>query len=120
PGPAGFATSPIELRLRKGARNVTEPTGTPEDVLDHRASRRAFLRASALGLTLPIAGTALAACSSGEADAAAPGAAASHSNGHAAAPAAPAAAATRTPEEIRAAADEMDRMHEEGIKSFPA
>jgi FtsP/CotA-like multicopper oxidase with cupredoxin domain len=73
------------------------------------ASRRDFLRASALGLAVPVAATALAACSKG-AEAGAPPA-------QAAAPPQPAAPSAA---DIRAKADEMDRMHEAGVKAFPA
>ena len=92
-----------------------------ENISETRASRRDFLRASAIGLTLPLAGGALAACSTGEADTrvgAAEGVSGPH--GGTGAAAAPAAAPARTPESIRARADEMDAMHEKGIKSFPA
>jgi manganese oxidase len=99
---------------------VNESSSSSTTRIETRSSRRDFLRASAIGLTLPIAGGALAACSTGEAETrvdAATGVPASHT---AAAPAAPAPAAVKTPESIRAAADEMDAMHEKGIKSFPA
>lgn len=76
-------------------------------------SRRDFLRASAIGLAVPVAGTALAACSTGEADEAAAAASqAGAGNGHAAPASAPLTG--------RAKADEMDRMHEAGIRAFPA
>ncbi len=73
------------------------------------SSRRTFLRLSALGLAAPFAAGAIVGCSDTEASgtAAASGAAT----------AAPAAAPTRTAREI---ADEMDAMHEAGVKAFPA
>jgi len=75
------------------------------------ASRRDFLRASALGLAVPVAASALAACKGAEA-------------GTSSAPVQTAAAtpppAAPTAAEIRAKADEMDRMHEAGVKAFPA
>ena len=77
-------------------------------------SRRSFLRASAIGLAVPVAGSALAGCASGEAGEVEAAAAAGHDAAHGA------AAGVATPEEIRAHADEMDRMHEEGILAFPA
>jgi FtsP/CotA-like multicopper oxidase with cupredoxin domain len=98
---------------------MSNSSSSSETNLVNRASRRDFLRASALGLSLPIATGALAACSTGEAETAAGQAnAAAHAGGAHAAPAA--AAAVKTPESIRAKADEMDAMHEKGIKSFPA
>jgi FtsP/CotA-like multicopper oxidase with cupredoxin domain len=95
-----------------------------EQILETVASRRRFLRTAAVGLAVP---AALAACNNetgtngaattppnktGAANNAAPDS--DHSGGtNAPHPAAPAAGAA-------AAADQMDRMHEAGIKSFPA
>ena len=67
-------------------------------------SRRSFLRASALTLAAAGAGTA-AACNRVEAEAA---------------PAAAAGAAHAAPLSAAEAAAEMDRMHEAGVKAFPA
>jgi FtsP/CotA-like multicopper oxidase with cupredoxin domain len=95
-------------------------TPSPERILDHPASRRDFLRVSALGVGLPLVGGSLAACSTGQPEAAVGNAiavAAGHTGGTYAAAAPP---AVKTPEEIRARADEMDAMHEKGIKAFPA
>ncbi|HEU0013016.1 MAG TPA: copper oxidase [Longimicrobium sp.] len=90
-----------------------------------RASRRDFLRFSALAAAVPLVGTAVAACKSE------PGAgtAAKTGAGAGAAAAVPAdsdhsggsmGAHPRTPAQVRAAADEMDRHHEAGVKAFPA
>lgn len=80
-----------------------------EDAEIHGPSRRDFLRLSALGLAAPFAATALTACSDTQG---AGSSGAAPAGGAAAAP-----AATRTAREI---ADEMDAMHEAGVKSFPA
>src|SRR5688500_14991406 len=74
--------------------------------LTEKTGRRAFIRKSALtALLAPIAATTLAACDSArEADAAV----------STAAPPPP------PPKSAREAAEEMDRMHEAGIKAFPA
>ncbi len=74
------------------------------------ASRREFLRASTIGLAIP---AALAACDT---------------SGDATKPASPAAvtggtmttAAPAAPVDAKAKSEEMDRMHEAGIKAFPA
>ena len=82
-------------------------------LLNAAGSRRAFLRSSAASV---IAAGALAACTAEgqQAQVAKSAADSDHSGGTTAAhPASAAAAAT-------AAADEMDRMHEAGIKAFPA
>jgi FtsP/CotA-like multicopper oxidase with cupredoxin domain len=73
---------------------------TSVDLLAAPTSRRSFLRASAIGIA---AGSVVAACGNGEAEAVASAPAA---------PAAPLSAAEK--------AEEMDRMHEAGVKSFPA
>jgi manganese oxidase len=87
------------------------------DVLTKQlSSRRGFLRASAVGLAVPIAGAALAACSTGEAGsetAAVVGADSNASGGTV-------AANVPAPKSAREAADEMDAMHEAGVKAFPA
>ncbi|HSU16084.1 copper oxidase [Longimicrobium sp.] len=93
-----------------------------------RPSRRDFLRGAAVAVAVPAVAGALAACNTGEAGRGAPKSAGTepagtppgavhpdsdHSGGTMAAnPKGPATAA--------AAADEMDRHHEAGIKSFPA
>jgi FtsP/CotA-like multicopper oxidase with cupredoxin domain len=92
-----------------------------ESLVSSRSSRRDFLRVSALGLAVP----ALAACNTGAADqapaqatkAAPIGAGAHADSNHSGGTT---ASHPKTPQEVRAAADEMDRHHEEGIKSFPA
>lgn len=90
-----------------------------ELVLEQGSSRRDFLRRSAIALAVPVAGAALASCSTGEsseAGAAASADAARHSGGtmaHAPAAAAPAAAPAKDWRE-------MDRMHEAGVRAFPA
>lgn len=92
------------------------------------SSRRAFLRGAAISLAVPVAAGALAACgtdtkrsaASTAASAAAtpagtpPGALHSDSDHSTTAP------HPKSQAEIVAAADEMDRHHEAGIKSFPA
>jgi FtsP/CotA-like multicopper oxidase with cupredoxin domain len=115
---AGTLATGSERASISTTRFMSNSSSSSDTNLVNRASRRDFLRASALGLSLPIATGALAACSTGEAETAAGQANAAHAGGtHAAAPAAP---AVKTPESIRAKADEMDAMHEKGIKSFPA
>jgi manganese oxidase len=98
---------------------VNESPSHRDKLLDNRASRRDFLRTSAIGLTLPLTGGALAACSTGQAET--PGDPVA-STVHAGAGHAPGISATpaKTPESIRAKADEMDAMHEKGIRAFPA
>ena len=101
---------------------MSAPHDTQTDVV--QPSRRDFLRFSALGLAVPLAGAAVAACTpaggaESSAAAAAPAAGtaphadSNHSGGTT-------AAHPRTPAEIRAAADAMDAHHEAGIKAFPA
>jgi manganese oxidase len=96
-----------------------------EQLLETVASRRRFLRTAAVGLAVP---AALAACNNEDApnrpantpptNAKADGKAAADSDhsGGTNAPHPAAAPATN----VKQAADEMDRMHEAGIKSFPA
>ena len=95
------------------------PHDTPTEAV--KPSRRDFLRVSALGLAVPLAA---AACGTGAETQAAPAAGAGtagHASGadsnHSGGTTAP---HPKTPAEIRAAADEMDRHHEAGIKAFPA
>ncbi|HEV2132105.1 MAG TPA: multicopper oxidase domain-containing protein [Longimicrobiaceae bacterium] len=82
------------------------------------SSRRDFLRKSAVALAVPVAGAALASCTTAESSETGTKASsdvAAHSGGtmaHAPA-AAPAAAPTKDWRE-------MDRMHEAGVKAFPA
>jgi FtsP/CotA-like multicopper oxidase with cupredoxin domain len=92
-------------------------------------SRRDFLRFSALGLAVPLAGAAVAACGpGGNAEAGAAKAAsnapqttqpgnAAHDSNHSGGTM---GAHPKTPQEIRAAADAMDAHHEAGVKAFPA
>jgi len=86
-------------------------------LLNQLSSRRTFLRRSAIGLAVPAAATALSACSKvaegGEAAAAADAAGGAHAGGmaHGATPAATGAVKNW---------QEMDRMHEAGVKAFPA
>ena len=92
------------------SENVTT-VRTPSESTD--ATRRAFLRKSALGaIAAPLAISTLAACTA-EATEQTP-ASADHSGGttspHPATP----------PVDPRARAEEMDRMHEAGVKAFPA
>jgi FtsP/CotA-like multicopper oxidase with cupredoxin domain len=76
-----------------------------EKALEATRSRRDFLRGAALAVAVP----SLAACAD---DKPAAAQAATKSNGHA-----PAAAAATSPKKD---ADAMDRMHEAGVKAFPA
>lgn len=83
-----------------------------EQILETVASRRRFLRTAAIGIAVP---TALTACNTpaGNAASARKDAKQDHSGGtNSPHPAAPASAA--------ATAEQMDRMHEAGIKAFPA
>ena len=90
-----------------------------------KPSRRDFLRVSALGLAVPVVA---AACGTGGAEtqaATAAPAAGTAAAGHGTATDSNHSGGTtaphvKTPAEIRAAADEMDRHHEAGIKAFPA
>jgi FtsP/CotA-like multicopper oxidase with cupredoxin domain len=87
-------------------------------------SRRDFLRLAALGLAVPAVGAAVAACkpagTATQTKAAAAPASAAAVQHDSDASGGTTAAHPRTPAEIRAAADEMDRHHEAGVKSFPA
>ena len=47
---------------------MNESAEKSESILQNKASRRDFLRPSAVGLSIPVAAGALAACSTGEAD----------------------------------------------------
>ena len=84
-----------------------------EQIMETVASRRGFLRTAALGIAVP---AALAACNEGDASGRTPTtkpATNDHDNaGHA--PGAAVGASAKN------AADEMDRMHEAGVKAFPA
>ena len=95
-------TEPIETKTAEETHPIPADT-------DFTSTRRTFLRLSALGLAAPFAAGAIAGCSDTEASSSAVVAGGSA----AAAPTAP----TRTVREI---ADEMDDMHEAGVKAFPA
>ncbi len=95
-------------------------SANPDSPITSLSSRRDFLRVSALGLAVP----ALAACGgaaeepAGQAAAATGAGSATHADSnHSGGSTAP---HPKTPESARAKADEMDRMHEEGVKAFPA
>jgi manganese oxidase len=103
---------------------TTDTPGPMASGLEKSTSRRDFLRKSALTAVAVGAAGTLAACKVDDNTSAAPGAQAPASTGGANAamdhsggtlPAAGATAAS-----IRAKADEMDAMHERGIKAFPA
>src|SRR5690606_37455699 len=81
-----------------------------EQILETVASRRRFLRTAAVGLAVP---AALSAC--GDTGAATP--ASSKKQDHSGGTNSPHVA---VPASAAAAADEMDRMHEAGVKAFPA
>ena len=89
---------------------------TLTDIPAAARSRRDFLRLSALGMAVPVVGTALAAC--GREEGAAPAASAAHADSDASGGST--AAHPAAPADPRAAADEMDRHHEAGIRAFPA
>jgi FtsP/CotA-like multicopper oxidase with cupredoxin domain len=95
-------------------------TAEQDTLIPSRSSRRDFLRASALGLAVP----ALAACAGGaEDDQKAAGASKASDQKPPAHPGGPHDAtkpAPPTAQQIRMKADEMDAMHEKGVKSFPA
>jgi manganese oxidase len=106
---------------------MSENTNPVIDKLTSRGSRREFLRLSAMGLAVPAGLSMLAACDKGGAGGTAT------AGGTTAAGAAPAkaphdtdqsggtnAAHPTTPADARSRADQMDAMHEKGIKSFPA
>ena len=99
---------------------MSAPTDTTTPAA--KPSRRDFLRVSALGLAVPV--VAAACGTSGAETAAAPAATAAAGHGGTAndsnASGGTTAPHPKTPAEIRAAADEMDRHHEAGIKAFPA
>jgi FtsP/CotA-like multicopper oxidase with cupredoxin domain len=117
----------------------TTPTTVGErlrqQILGVPASRRAFLRQASLATVAAGVGGALSACAQGDAaqqqgNAAAAPVASDHSGGSMAAhPAAPAAIPNPlsagaygglTLAQARARADQMDAMHEKGVKAFPA
>ena len=94
---------------------------TLTDIPAAARSRRDFLRFSALGLAVPVVGTALAACGEKEAaSAAAPAQPARTAHADSDASGGSTAAHPATPVDPRAAAEEMDRHHEAGIRAFPA
>jgi FtsP/CotA-like multicopper oxidase with cupredoxin domain len=84
-----------------------------QDSLSQRQSRRHILKMMGLGLTLPAAASVLAACGSEETASGASATGAMPAD-HAMAAASPAASAAATDWQA------MDKMHEEGIKAFPA
>lgn len=97
---------------------MNDATNGSPSTMSKPATRRDFLRRSAIGLAVPIAGTALAACQQGSTKT--PPSARATSN------AAPPASQTRgtlaSPAPAanpRAAADAMDAMHEKRMKAFP-
>ena len=104
--------------------NTATPAATAE--ADTKPSRRAFLKTSAIAVAAAGTAGALAACKPGAPDAgkAASGgsaAAADAAAGHGPAAGAPASAGSALSlEQKRRAADEMDAMHEKGVKAFPA
>src|SRR5687768_1977352 len=77
-----------------------------DKVIEMKRSRRDFLRGAALAVAIP---STLAACSTEEKPTPAPAASA---------PAHPAPAAAAAPQKTDA--DAMDKMHEAGVKAFPA
>lgn len=95
-------------------------------VVQQTPSRRAFLRGAAVAVAVPAVAGALAACAKEQkapagnastAPAGTPPGAMHADSDHSGGTTAP---HPKGPAEIRAAADEMDRHHEAGIKSFPA
>ena len=105
-----------------------------QQILTAPASRRAFLRQASFATVAAGAAGALAACTEGGAAQqqgnAAPAGGGDHSGGSLAAHPAPAAAIPNpmaagaygglTLAQARARADQMDAMHEKGVKAFPA
>ena len=83
-------------------------------------TRRAFLKKSAMAVAAASAAGALAACRTEEPKAVAAGGAAAHDAGHAATVTLAGAPAAMSLDAKRKAADEMDAMHEKGVKAFPA
>jgi manganese oxidase len=102
-----------------------ETTQVPDAGAPVVRSRRDFLRGAAVGLAVPVVASAVAACRTEEAakpaaaggTSAAPAAATHADSDHSGGTMAP---NPQNPATARAASDEMDRHHEEGIKSFPA
>jgi FtsP/CotA-like multicopper oxidase with cupredoxin domain len=97
--------------------------------LASKGSRRDFLRLSALGIAVPAGLSVLAACndkgSGGAAGAAAAPAGGTGESGHGAVKDTDQSGGTNaahptTPSDARARADQMDAMHEKGVKAFPA
>ncbi|HYD54377.1 MAG TPA: multicopper oxidase domain-containing protein [Gemmatimonadaceae bacterium] len=101
------------------------PVSPIDAVLDQLQSRRAFLRKSAVAAVTVGAGTALAACkpesqgqtAGGTGAAAAPPLKSANDSDHSGGTNSPHPSQAAT---ARAKADEMDAMHEKGIKAFPA
>jgi len=90
--------------------STNDPLKMPVALFSKKGSRRDFLRNTAV---TAIAGTALAACSIDKTEAQTPSANdADHSGGTMAPNPAPLSPA--------AVAEQMDKMHEAGIKAFPA
>ena len=94
---------------------MTDKTMDVASMLSALQSRRGFLRASALGLAVP---AALAACA--EEGAPAAGSAAGKPKDTADASGGSMKAHPETPAASSTAAEDMDRMHEAGVKAFPA
>ena len=87
---------------------------TAAGLLEQVRSRRAFLKSAAVAVgTTAAASTVLTACQGNEAKASTAAAGGEHAG-------MAGAAAAATPVDPRAKADAMDRMHEAGMKAFPA
>ena len=95
---------------------MSESASLKETPGKRSSSRRDFLRVSAAGLAVPIAGVAFASCSTGSAESAAGAAVEAEEAGTGGEPA-PSPPPGKSAREL---ADEMDLMHEAGVKSFPA
>ena len=97
-------------------------TPAPSEFTPAVPTRRAFLKTSAIAVATAGAAGTLAACKPSGGQATGGSAAAADAlSGHGPAAGAPAAAGSvQTLEQKRAAADEMDAMHEKGVKAFPA
>ena len=102
-----------EPKLHLTMSEILDPT----PAAPAQRSRRDFLRFSAVGLAVPLAGAAVAACSKAEGAPAAAGAAAKADSNHSGGTTAAHPAMPKAPvKDWR----EMDRMHEAGVKAFPA
>jgi manganese oxidase len=98
-------------------------SATPDtnDTPPSKPSRRDFLRASAAGLAIPLAGIAVTACSPGETGAAAQAGGGTASGGSSGDYSGGTTSAhVSTPAHSGKDWQEMDRMHEAGVKAFPA